>query len=933
MSSLYALQRTEQAQPLAEFRRLLGEKLGTDVTVARVQIHRAVREWRLECVCDHLLSWERLAQIASELTTALSGTVSIILTQRPLGPVGLTEELRRMLWENILYQVRSDCEPDYHLLSKAGWSLDPDARQLTVTLQHPREATFLTKKGYAGLLTTLTEQQWQPGIRVIFEAEPEAEPQAYLQEREEAAAKEVAKEIEELQKKVLPPSSRESKASGHYLGRSIMTQAVALRDVKDERKGTVVYGQIFDVDKRLLKNGMTLYSFELTDYTDSILVKAFAKEKLAHRLGDLEDGKWVKVSGEATIDKFAEELVILADAINDAPAPVVVDDAEEKRIELHAHTQMSAMDAPLTASALIKRAAEMGHPAIAITDHGVLQAYPEAAMAADRYKIKVLYGIEAYLVDEPTSTRSFHCIILVKNHQGLKDLYRLVTRGHLQYYHRVPRMVRAEIEAVRSNLIIGSACEAGELYQAILAKQPQEKLEAIASFYDYLEIQPLGNNSFMLRKGMVESEEQLQEFNRQIVGLGQTLELPVVATGDVHFLTAQDSIYRAILMAGQGYSDADDQAPLFMRTTKEMLSEFAYLSPDLAYEIVVKNPRLIADRCETLKPIPDKLYTPKIDGAEEEISSMSYARAQELYGSPLPEIVAKRVKRELDSIINNGFAVNYMIAHKLVKKSVDDGYLVGSRGSVGSSLVATLTGITEVNPLPAHYRCPKCTWSDFSPGDEVDCGADLPDRTCPHCGSRLEKDGFNIPFETFMGFDGDKVPDIDLNFSGEYQANAHKYTEELFGKDYVFRAGTIATVAERTAYGFVKNYLTERSMERRNAEINRLVRGCTGVKRTTGQHPGGLMVVPQDMDIHDFCPAQNPADDTKSDVITTHFDYHSIHDCLLKLDILGHDDPTVCRMLQDLTGIDVRTVPLDDPKTMSLFTSTEALGVTAEQIN
>ncbi|MGE5653103.1 MAG: PolC-type DNA polymerase III, partial [Bacillota bacterium] len=799
----------------------------------------------------------------------------------------------------------------------------------TVTLQHPSEVTFLNKKGYPSLLTKLIERQWQPAIRVIFDSQPEEQPDEYLQARDEA----VAREIEELQRQSISASPRESRASEHYLGRTIHAEPIPLRDVQNERKGVVVCGQIISVDQRVLKNGMKLYTLDLTDYTDSITIKAFGKEKIVHRLGDLESGRWVKVSGEASVDKFAEELVIMADAINDASAPEIVDDAEEKRVELHAHTQMSAMDAPLTADALIKRAAVMGHKAIAITDHGVLQAYPEAAMAANKYKIKVVYGIEAYLVDEPDSPRSYHCIILVKNHQGLKDLYRLVTRAHLQYYHRVPRMVRAEIEAVRENLIIGSACEAGELYQAVLSKQPQDKLEAMAAFYDYLEIQPLGNNAFMLRKGMVENEGQLQEINCQIIRLGQSLGLPVVATGDVHFLEARDSIYRAILMAGQGYSDADDQAPLYMRTTKEMLAEFSYLPAELAYEVVIKNPGLIADRCETLKPIPDKLYTPKIEGAEEEITSMSYANAQKLYGEALPEIVSKRIKRELDSIINNGFAVNYMIAHKLVKKSVDDGYLVGSRGSVGSSLVATFTGITEVNPLPAHYRCPKCCWSDFTPGDEVDCGADLPDRECPQCGCKLEKDGFNIPFETFMGFDGDKVPDIDLNFSGEYQANAHKYTEELFGKDYVFRAGTIATVAERTAYGFVKNYLTERNMERRNAEINRLVQGCTGVKRTTGQHPGGLMVVPQDMDIHDFCPAQNPADDTKSDVRTTHFDYHSIHDCLLKLDLLGHDDPTVCRMLQDLTGIDVRTVPLDDPATMSLFTSTKALGVSPDQIN
>lgn len=716
------------------------------------------------------------------------------------------------------------------------------------------------------------------------------------------------------------------------LGKAINDEPLPLEQLQGTMGDYVVAGEVIDWECRRVKGERALFTIVISDKTDSVTVKLFCnsdKEKTLEQACQREDA-WLLVRGSLEEDRYAGEEVLWASDITLIPARRRMEWEGEKRVELHLHTQMSALDATLRLDDLFATLKGWGHQAVAITDHGVIQAYPEAYALGKKYGIKVLYGLEGYLVNQGQDRgKAYHIILLAKNQRGLQDLYRLVSLSHLEHFYRVPRIPRELLQAYRENLLVGSACEAGELIQAYLQGIRGERLAEIARFYDYIEIQPWANNAFLIREGRI-SREGLLDMNRELYALGKQLGLPVVATGDVHFLEPEDALLRRILLTAQGFDDAEHQPPLYLRTTEEMLAEFSYLGEGAAREVVVENPQRIASLIEEVQPLPDGLHAPKIPGAEEQIRSMAFARAQELYGHPLPPLVAERLEKELAAIIGNGFAVIYLIAHKLVDKSLSDGYLVGSRGSVGSSFAATMCGITEVNPLPPHYRCPSCRYSSFITDGSVGSGFDLPARACPHCGRELVRDGQNIPFEVFMGFEGDKVPDIDLNFSGDYQPVIHQYAEELFGSDKVFRAGTISTVADRTAYGFVKGYFTEKGQKCRSVEIERLVKACTGIKRTTGQHPGGLMIIPADRDIFEFTPIQYPADAKSAGVITTHFDYHAISSRLLKLDLLGHDDPTVLRLLSELTGVDVKAIPFDDPSTMAIFSGLGELGLDPE---
>ena len=930
-------------------------------------------------------------------------------------------------------------------------------------------------------------------------------------------------------------------------GRDFDDETIELQNVLGEMGEITIRGKVISMETREIRNEKSIIMFAVTDFTDSIMVKMFVRnDQLADILGDIKTGAFLKLKGVTTVDRFDSELniqsVVGIKKISDFTESRV-DTAPEKRVELHCHTKMSDMDAVTDVTTLLKQAHDWGHPAMAVTDHGVVQAFTDANHYIESLDkddpFKVIYGVEGYLVDDltdvavnekgqslddmyvvfdlettgfspikdriieigavkvehgvitdkfstfvnpkvpipfqitqltsitdqmvmgapdietvlpqflefigdaalvahnasfdvsfieqncryqdiqpdftsvdtvsmarillPTLSKyklnvvanalhislenhhravddagataeifvkfvemlkdrgiydlaklnqfgennadavrklpSYHVIILALNEVGRVNLYTLISMSHLKYYARRPRIPKSELSKYREGLLVGSACEAGELYQAILNEKSEERIAKIVNFYDYLEIQPLGNNQFMIdspKITKVQNEEDLKEINRKIVALGERFNKPVVGTCDVHFMNPEDEVYRRIIMAGKGFGDADSQPPLYLRTTDEMLEEFEYLGSAKAREIVIENPVKIAGMVEKITPVrPDKC-PPVIQDSDKMLRDICYNKAHSMYGEDLPEIVTERLERELNSIISNGFAVMYIIAQKLVWKSVEDGYLVGSRGSVGSSFVATMAGITEVNPLSPHYYCKKCHYSDFE-SEEVrkfagGCGWDMPDRVCPVCGEKLTKDGFDIPFETFLGFKGNKEPDIDLNFSGDYQSNAHKYTEVIFGAGQTFRAGTVGTLADKTAFGYVKNYYEEHGQGKRKCEIDRIVQGCTGIRRSTGQHPGGIIVLPLGEEINSFTPVQHPANDMTTDTITTHFDYHSIDHNLLKLDILGHDDPTMIRMLQDLTGRDPLTIPLDGQDVMSLFQNTDALGITPEQI-
>ena len=990
------------------------------------------------------------------------------------------------------------------------------------------------------ILQKRQEEQQRMQEEMILQVEKEtmeavAEKHKEKQEKKEAV-KEASASTEPIS--IEPKAEEAEEVTPLILGRNpnIKENLVKVADLSVDSGKIALEGEVIHTDSRELKNGKHLLMFDVYDGSSTITCKAFVEaDKAKTVMGRIQGAKGIKLSGTAQFDPFAKELGVIANVILETAGrkkEARMDNSKVKRVELHMHTQMSQMDAVTPVKDLIKRAMKWGMKSIAITDHGVVQAFPDAhkMLGFDNPDMKIIYGVEAYLVPDQTSIvstprgqdlhttycvldlettglsfrtekitevgimkvkdgevidefecfvnpekpipqkvvevtnitddmvkdaetidkvmpkilefvgdsvlvahnadfdigflkynakqlglslentyidtlrlakslfpeykkyklgmiaenlgitvevahralddvdttvkvfrkmlemleekgvktiddidkieqgkadykklPSYHAIILAKDYVGLKNLYKLVSISHLHYFYKKPRILKSIYKKYSEGLILGSACEAGELYRAIVAGKDDEEIEEIAKDYDYLEIQPNGNNMFMVRNGTVPDVKALEDINKKIVALGEKLGKLVVATCDVHFMDPQDEIYRRILMAGQGFDDADEQAPLYLRTTEEMLKEFEYLGEEKAYEVVVENTNKIADMCERISPISPEKCPPHIDHCEETIKEIAYSKAHELYGDPLPEIVQSRLDKELESIIKNGFSVMYIIAQKLVWKSNEDGYIVGSRGSVGSSFVANMTGITEVNSLPPHYRCPNCKYSDFTDYG-YQCGFDLPDKDCPKCGHKMVKDGIDIPFETFLGFNGDKEPDIDLNFSGEYQAKAHRYTEVIFGKGTTFKAGTVGTVADKTAFGYVKKYYEERGIPVNNAEVLRVAQGCTGIKRTTGQHPGGIIVVPKGREIYEFTPVQHPADDPNSDIITTHFDYHSIDQNLLKLDILGHDDPTMIRMLYDLTGIDPTKVPLDDKETMSIFSSTKALGVTPEQI-
>ncbi|WP_418693092.1 PolC-type DNA polymerase III [Agathobaculum sp.] len=940
------------------------------------------------------------------------------------------------------------------------------------------------------------------------------------------------------------PRAEKVREDDLIFGKLIQDPIVSVNEAIAAYDMVTIQGEVFFTDNKDIHSKKTgkdyvKIAFDMTDRTNSVRVSKFlAADKAGDTASKIKKGLYCTVQGKMVYDTFAKEMVLEPTGIVKAKKPERKDTYEGmKRVELHLHTNMSAMDGMSSTASLLCRAAKWGHRAMAITDHGVAQAFPEALHAQEGKQkdtigdMKIIYGIEAYYINDENSIsvvrgRSaepldgtfivfdlettglnpaseeiteiaavrvvegeirdsfqtyvnphkpipagiteltgisdetvadapdldkavpeflawagegqyplvahnagfdmgflrtacqrlgiereftsidtlemsrlmlphmhkfklnilakelqvgpfehhrasedaavlgriyvkllkrlreemhavttadinpvlaattdrknklknlprYHFIILVKNQAGLRNLYQLISKSFLEYYNKRPIMPRSELIRHREGLIFGSACEAGEVFRALTKGEPWEEIKRLASFYDYLEIQPIGNNNFMIAKGMAKDEEQLRDWNRDILRLADELGKPCCATGDVHFLEPEDEAFRRILMAGQGFSDADNQAPLYFKSTDEMLREFSYLGEDRAYEVVVKNTNMIADMCDVIRPVPRENYPPHIDGCEDDLRNMCYEKAKRIYGDPLPEPVQARLDRELNSIIGNGYAVMYIIAQKLVTKSLADGYLVGSRGSVGSSLAAFMSDITEVNSLAPHYLCPDDKYLEWH--EEYSCGVDLPDKICPNCGKPLTKQGFNIPFETFLGFEGDKVPDIDLNFAGEYQSRIHWYTGEIFGHDHVFRAGTIGTVAEKTAFGYVKKYMEERGIECSRAEENRLAAGCTGVRRTSGQHPGGVVVVPKEIEIYDVCPIQHPADDPDSDIITTHFEYHSIDANLLKLDELGHDDPTIIKHLENLTGVNAQEIPLDDPETMSLFHSCKAL--------
>ncbi|MCP1144082.1 PolC-type DNA polymerase III [Lysinibacillus endophyticus] len=1109
--------------------------------LTRLTVHQKKRNWCFHIKLENILPFQLYQLFRTRLNEQFSHIAQVQFKIEARNPV-INEQLVTDYWLTSLEHLDASPPIKERLFSQIPtWN----GNKLIVTCMLEMEQLTLKSK-YTQKISEAFQSVGFPPLSVdvqLIEATDEMkEAQAlYMEQRqleEEALARQAMEDFQNREQ--VKNDTPEAVPTGPFqLGQHIKdTEIREIRSIIEEERRVVIEGYVFAVEIKELKSGRSLLELKMTDYTDSILVKMFSRDKEdPEMMNKLKKGMWIKVRGSVQNDTFVRDLVIMANDINEIHKESRKDLAPEgeKRVELHLHTPMSQMDAVTPVDQLVGQAAKWGHPAIAITDHAVAQAFPEAYSAGKKHGIKIIYGVEANLVDDgspiayaeqhinlddatfvvfdvettglstaydtiielaavkikegkvierferfanphrplsakiielthitddmlrdapevdqvvtefkefigdaivvahnasfdigflytayekagitgvvhpvidtlelsrflnPTlkshrlntlckrygieltqhhraiydteatgelmlhllkdakeqgihyhdefnkqinknesykQSRPYHCTILATDNDGLKNLFKLISIAHTQTYYRVPRIRRSDLINLRKGLIIGSGCSNGELFETMMNKSPEEA-EKVAEFYDYIEVQPKPVYSQLIEGGVIHDEWNLEDIIRKLVKLGKKMGKPVVATGNVHYLHETDSVFRQILVGSQGGANSLNRYKLpavHFRTTDEMLKEFDFLGPDLAKEIVVTNTQKIADMVGDVKPIKDELYTPKIEGSDEEVTNLTYEMAHKIYGEELPEIVKARIEKELKSILGNGFGVIYLISAKLVKKSLSDGYLVGSRGSVGSSLVATFMEITEVNPLPPHYICPNCKNAEFFDDGSVGSGFDLPNKECPKCGAQYKKDGQDIPFETFLGFKGDKVPDIDLNFSGEYQPHAHNYTKVLFGEDYVYRAGTIGTVAEKTAYGYVKGYGTDNNITYRGAEVDRLVQGCTGVKRTTGQHPGGIIVVPDYMDIYDFTPVQYPADAQDAEWRTTHFDFHSIHDNVLKLDILGHDDPTVIRMLQDLSGIDPKTVPTDDPEVMKIFSTPKSLGVTEEQI-
>ena len=1125
--------------------------LAEELTLAYVTVSRKTGEMRVRFRSDSILNDDQFALVERQMASAFP-TVRVrvqleypSLRERVMEDISIASSLMKSL-------VKHESPGCMHFIdwNGKGWKLEDGV--LTVCVSSKEGADFLKSRKVDRILADKLYDLFgiRATARILITGDEEARIQRIAEDRQRAEAVLAAHMPSEHAERAKAPSDA-------LIGRNIHDAPIPMNEITEDIGRMTVVGEVSDFEARDTKTGTSkIITFSMTDHMGSVNCKLFmggrnSRETAAGIQAQmdalsaaLKPGNWVKVRGSYRYDDYRREMVLMVNDLMAAEKPVRADTAPEKRVELHCHTNYSTMDACASATSLIKQAAAWGHRAIAITDHGVVQAFPEAFGAAKKNGIKLIPGCEGYLIDDdagivtfpadgsdvdpaidactwvvvdvettglntytdeiieigavriengvevaafselidperdvpdkvaeltgittamlrgkrtlkevmpsfiefckgavlvahnasfdmsffrrafraaghpfdftivdtlalvrnqyprqkshklgvmckqlgisllnahravhdaratglmlikvlqeiaaekdiptlgdlntcfPTDPgkQSYHIILLAATQVGMANLYRLVSEGHLNYFHRTPRIPRSLITKYREGLIVGSACEAGELFRAVLDGRDDQELRRIAAFYDYLEIQPIGNNEFLKREGTVADDEGLRALNRRIVQLGDAIGKPVCATGDVHFMDPTDGIYRAILQASKGYEDADHQPPLYFRTTDDMLDAFSYLGREKAREVVITNPNAIADRIGDVKifiPHPEgkETFQPFWPEAENDLRTLVNDRAHALYGDPLPEIVQKRIDKELGAIIGYGFSTLYMIAVKLVAKSLSDGYIVGSRGSVGSSLVAFLSGITEVNALPPHYACPKCKHTEFDPDPRCTTGLDLPPKTCPECGTMMNKDGFNIPFEVFLGFKGDKVPDIDLNFSGEYQPRAHRYIQELFGEAYCFRAGTIGTIAEKTAYGYVLKYAEERGLSLSNAEKERLARGITGVKRTTGQHPAGMVVLPKEYEIYQFTPIQHPADDMTTDTITTHFDFNSMHDVLVKLDVLGHDDPTMLRKLQDITGIPPQQVPLHDPevfsKIISLFQGPEALGLTAEQL-